>query len=70
LPNSVRVIWLGSIVIDLQAPKTGMDLDNLDYLKKDEDAATRYAISKTGNLFIGTEWARRAADTGVLHFVR
>ncbi|RFU33186.1 hypothetical protein B7463_g3198, partial [Scytalidium lignicola] len=65
--GSVRVIWLGSIVIHLQAPKTGMDLDNLDYKKKPEDDATRYAISKTGDLFIGSEWARRDAETGVVH---
>ncbi|KAK9384236.1 hypothetical protein V1515DRAFT_647320 [Lipomyces mesembrius] len=64
---SVRVVWLGSLVIHLQAPKTGMDLDNLDYKKKDEDSATRYAVSKAGNLFIGAEWARRDAEAGVLH---
>jgi len=67
--GSVRVIWLGSIVIPLQAPKTGMDLDNLDYKKKDESDGTRYAVSKAGNLFIGTEWARRDAEAGVVHLV-
>ncbi|KAH8801377.1 hypothetical protein F5884DRAFT_904244 [Xylogone sp. PMI_703] len=66
-PGSVRVIWLGSIVIQLQAPKAGMDIDNLDYKKKSEDDATRYAISKAGNLFIGCEWARRDAKSGVMH---
>lgn len=46
-----------------------MDLDNLDYKKKWLDQNTRYSASKTGNLFIGSEWARRDADKGILHLV-
>ncbi|KAL7900324.1 hypothetical protein HDV63DRAFT_370843 [Trichoderma sp. SZMC 28014] len=65
--GSVRVIWLGSLMIQLMAPKGGMDLDNLDYKKKWLDQNTRYSASKTGNLFIGSEWARRDADKGILH---
>jgi retinol dehydrogenase-12 len=66
---SVRVIWMGSIVIHLQAPKSGMDLENLDFKKKDESPAMRYAISKTGDLFIAAEWARRDAQVGIVHLV-
>ena len=69
-PGSVRVLWAGSIVIHLQAPKTGMDLDNLDYKTKNDSAAVRYAVSKTGNLFLGSEWAKRHPENGVLHLVR
>ena len=47
-----------------------MDLDNLDYKKKDETQASRYAISKTGNVFIGTEWAKKDIDAGIVHLVR
>ncbi|PNP46859.1 hypothetical protein TGAMA5MH_01811 [Trichoderma gamsii] len=65
--GSVRVIWLGSLMIQLMAPKGGVDLDNLDYEKKMLDEYTRYSASKAGNLFIGSEWARRDADNGILH---
>ena len=68
-PGSVRVLWAGSIVIHLQAPKGGMDINNLDYRIKDESAAVRYAVSKTGNLFLGSEWAKRYPGNGVLHLV-
>lgn len=67
--GSVRVIWLGSLMIQLMAPKGGMDLDNLDYKKKWLDEYTRYSASKAGNLFIGSEWGRRDADNGILHLV-
>lgn len=63
------MIWLGSIVIHLQGPKNGIDMDNIDYKRKLEDDATRYAISKTGDLYIGCEWARRDRDNGVMHLV-
>ncbi|GAD92887.1 hypothetical protein NECHADRAFT_56763 [Paecilomyces variotii No. 5] len=67
--GSVRVLWAASIVVHMQCPKTGMDLDNLDYRKKNETAAVRYAISKAGNLFIGSEWAKRDACNGVVHLI-
>ncbi|KAL6904171.1 hypothetical protein GGI43DRAFT_421636 [Trichoderma evansii] len=65
--GSVRVVWLGSLMIQLGAPKGGIDLDDLDYKKKWLDEMTRYSASKAGNLFIGSEWARRDADNGILH---
>lgn len=46
-----------------------MDLDNLDFCKKDENSAVRYAISKTATLFVGSEWAKRDAKSGVMHLV-
>lgn len=67
--GSVRVVWLGSLMIQLMAPKGGIDLDNLDYKKKWLDEYTRYSASKAGNLFIGSEWARRDAGNGILHLV-
>ncbi|KAM0263569.1 hypothetical protein ACHAQJ_001189 [Trichoderma viride] len=65
--GSVRVVWLGSLMIPLMAPKGGMDLDNLDYKKKWPDVNVRYAVSKTGNLFLGSEWAKRDSDNGIMH---
>jgi hypothetical protein len=47
-----------------------MDLKNLDYRKKDESSAVQYAVSKTGNLFLGSEWAKRNPGNGVFHLLR
>lgn len=68
--GSVRVVWLGSLMIQIMAPKGGIDLDNLDYKKKFPDINVRYAVSKTGNLFICSEWAKRDAEKGIFHLVR
>ncbi|KAL7911787.1 hypothetical protein GGI35DRAFT_443638 [Trichoderma velutinum] len=68
--GSVRVVWLGSLMIQLMAPKGGVDLDNLDYKKNFPDINVRYAVSKAGNLFIASEWAKRDAENGILHLVR
>ncbi|KAL6817271.1 hypothetical protein J3E69DRAFT_345044 [Trichoderma sp. SZMC 28015] len=65
--GSVRVVWLGSLMIQIMAPKGGIDLDNLDYKKKFPDINVRYAVSKTGNLFICSEWAKRDAEKGIFH---
>lgn len=67
---AVRVIWLGSIMIDLYGPSGGLEVDNLDYKKKSADFTAKYTVSKVGNRFIGAEWARRDAETGVIHLVR
>jgi retinol dehydrogenase-12 len=67
--SSVRVLWVSSIVTEFPAAKNVMDLDNLNYKKKDESQANRYAISKTGNVFIGIEWAKRNSNTGITHLV-
>jgi retinol dehydrogenase-12 len=64
------VLWASSIVTEFPAAKKVMDLDNLDYTKKDESQADRYAISKSGSVFIGTEWAKQDAGSGIVHLVR
>jgi retinol dehydrogenase-12 len=68
-PGAVRVLWAASVVVDLQSPKGGLDVSNLDYKKKDEGSAVRYAISKAGNLFIGSEWSKRDSTNRVVHLV-
>lgn len=66
--NTVRVLWAGSFVIHLQSPNTGLDIENLDY-KNNEGPSIRYAVSKVGNLFIGTEWAKRDKINKIIHLV-
>lgn len=66
-PNSVRVIWLGSSITE-QSPKDGVVLDNLDY-KKDQMAWTKYAVSKAGNYYYGTEYAKQHKSDGIISVV-
>jgi retinol dehydrogenase-12 len=54
--NSVRVVWTGSLAIDLGGVPGGMDLDDLDG-GKGKSQMYYYAQSKCGNLFLGSELA-------------
>ena len=65
----MRVIWVNSIVTEFPAAKNVMDLDNLDYSKRDKAQADRYAISKTGNVFLGTEWSKKDKENKLVHLV-
>jgi retinol dehydrogenase 12 len=67
LANSVRVVWVSSLAAQL-APKGGVGLDNLDY-KKDEGAWTKYSISKAGNWYHSTEYAKRYKKDGIVSVV-
>jgi retinol dehydrogenase-12 len=68
-PGTVRVLWVASVVVNLQSPKGGLDVSNLDYKKKDERSAVRYTISKAGNLFIRSEWSKRDSTNQVVHLI-
>lgn len=65
--GSVRVVWVSSSAAELLSPGGGgLDVENLNYDKKDESTATRYAISKAGNYLHACEYARRVRDEGVV----
>jgi retinol dehydrogenase 12 len=68
-PNTVRVSWAGSVVIDLYSPKNGMTLttDGAPDLPPD-DRQQLYAISKAGNLFYASEYGKLCASqkTGIV----
>lgn len=66
--NSVRVVWVSSSGADLLAPKYGMDPENFDNYK-DASTTFMYGISKTGNYFHATEFARRYHGDGVISVV-
>jgi retinol dehydrogenase-12 len=65
LPNAVRVIWVASSATELGSPPGGLAMDNLDY-HDDKSAMVKYAISKVGNYFHATEFAKRYEDDGVV----
>lgn len=56
--NSVRVVWTASQMVELAAPPQGIVMSELTNPLKDR--TRNYNNSKTGNLFLATELARRA----------
>ncbi|KAJ8132787.1 hypothetical protein O1611_g838 [Lasiodiplodia mahajangana] len=65
-PGTVRIVWVGSSAGEApQSPKGGVPLDNLDY-HKDTTWFPKYCISKAGNYYQGSEFARRYKADGVL----
>ncbi|KAI1395243.1 short-chain dehydrogenase [Hypoxylon fuscum] len=64
--GSVRVVWVSSSAAELLLPVAGgIDLDNLDY-KKDIFYAYKYGVSKAGNYYHATEYARRHRNDGIV----
>lgn len=66
--GSVRVVWVSSSAADVFAPTAGVELDNLDY-KTPKDTYHKYGVSKAGNYFQGTEFARRYKEDGIISIV-
>ncbi|KAF2449873.1 NAD(P)-binding protein [Karstenula rhodostoma CBS 690.94] len=65
-PNTVRVVWVSS-VIDLAAAKhVGVPLDDLDFRKKKVPGMNRYGWSKTGNWLHAVEYAKLHKTDGVV----
>ncbi|KAI1498010.1 short-chain dehydrogenase [Biscogniauxia marginata] len=56
-PGSVRVVWTASQVAELSAPSQGIIMSELHNPPK--DITRNYVNSKTGNLFLASEYARR-----------
>ena len=66
--GSVRVIWTGSIIVDLGSPVGGMDVADLDVWALSR--ASLYASSRVGNYFLASEFDRRSHDRGIVHLVQ
>ena len=66
--GSVRVIWVSSSAAEVVAPRGGVDLDNLHF-HKDQEATTKYRISKGGNVLHAIEYQRRYKGEGVISTV-
>ncbi|MCJ1227333.1 hypothetical protein MMC12_003988 [Toensbergia leucococca] len=63
--DSVRVVWVSSSATEVYTSTGGVHLDNLDY-HKDESTRFKYGVSKAGNLFHGTELAKRTQKEGII----
>ncbi|KAL0938302.1 short-chain dehydrogenase [Colletotrichum truncatum] len=64
--DSVRVVWVSSSAAEVLSPYPVIDIDNLDYSKRDRMKEFKYGISKAGNYFHSTEFAKRHKDDGVI----
>lgn len=65
--DSVRVIWTGSLHIDMTAPKGGVDFARIENSANLTVTRDDYAASKAGNWFLATEAARRWGASGVIN---
>jgi len=64
--GSVRVVWVSSSAAELLSPYPAIEIDNLDYSKRDRIKELKYGISKAGNYFHSTEFAKRHKADGVI----
>ncbi|KAI5925711.1 short-chain dehydrogenase [Camillea tinctor] len=60
VPGSVRVVWTASQMVELSAPPQGIIMSEVRNPPK--DTTRNYVNSKTGNLFLASEYARRYAS--------
>ncbi|GLA37353.1 hypothetical protein AnigIFM63309_004266 [Aspergillus niger] len=66
-PNSVRVIFTSSMVVDFLAPTGGVPSSALTSSPDPKsDPNTNYAISKTGNWFLAAHFASTLGSNGVV----
>lgn len=63
-PNSVRVIWSSSMLVDVLAPPEGVPPKELETPNKDQNH--NYAISKAGNWFLAVRLAKQLGPKGVV----
>lgn len=61
--GNVRVLFTGSIVAEINAPKGGIDFEDIN-LEKSGDQQLKYGQSKVGNIYLAAEFARRNKKMG------
>ncbi|CRG84205.1 hypothetical protein PISL3812_01522 [Talaromyces islandicus] len=64
LSSSVRVIWTGSLVVDLSTPKGGPSVANFEHPSADQQV--NYTNTKVGNWYLANSLANQAGEHGVL----
>ena len=68
--GSVRVVWTSSNAAELFAPKNGVEMGNLDYKREEKGAWFKYGVSKAGNVYHASEFARRyGEEEGIISVV-
>ncbi|OCL07817.1 NAD(P)-binding protein [Glonium stellatum] len=64
--NSVRVIWTGSVQIEMSAPKGGIDFGLIN-TGATTSTFVDYAASKVGNWFLADEASKRWGKQGIIN---
>ncbi|KAF2253769.1 NAD(P)-binding protein [Trematosphaeria pertusa] len=64
---SVRIVWTGSVRIEMTAPAGGVDMERMESGRTGTDPWTDYAASKAGNLFLAHEAAQRWCRDGIVN---
>ncbi|KAH8812967.1 short-chain dehydrogenase [Xylogone sp. PMI_703] len=65
-PNSVRVCWTGSLTAELHAPKGVINFNDINH-EKGGSQNVKYGQSKAANILLGSEFAKRDSESGVLN---
>ncbi|GAW24050.1 hypothetical protein ANO14919_136290 [Xylariales sp. No.14919] len=67
-PNSVRVVWSASVMVDMMSPESGIKPQFLQDTRTVHDVAELYATSKTAGWFLASEFSRRqvSSNSGVV----
>jgi len=70
-PGAVRVVWVSSSAAEATSPTHGVPMEKIDHYAKNDGAplsrGARYGVSKAGNWYHATEFARRyTASSGVV----
>ncbi|KAK1707437.1 short-chain dehydrogenase [Colletotrichum lupini] len=63
--DSCRVVWVSSSAAEVLSPNPAIEIGNLDY-SRDRIKEFKYGISKAGNYFHSTEFAKRHKADGVI----
>jgi len=69
-PGAVRVLFTGSVVAEINAPKGGINFEDINH-ENGGSAQLKYRQSKVKNIFLAAEFAQRnsAAGEGVVFAV-
>ncbi|KAI0377596.1 NAD(P)-binding protein [Hypomontagnella monticulosa] len=62
--NTVRIVWTGSVQIDVNAPHGGIDYERIK--KPTTVTLEEYGASKAGNWFLAVEGAKRWGKYGII----
>ena len=65
--HNPRVVWSSSMIVDANPIKGGLVMHELDHPSPDQPR--NYAISKVGNWFLGSEFAKRYATAGIISVI-
>ena len=64
----MRVVWTSSNAAELFAPKGGLVVENLNY-GEEKGQWYKYGVSKAGNVYHASEFARRFGGEGIVSVV-